>query len=485
MKKLLLFFAACVPLIAVAQNVGLGTSSPQFPLDVRTTDNGVIMRLRTAKDSTGASTILRFTTASNLVTLGDKSSFIGDLRSGAGHNLLFGTSANGAGMLERMRLSYDGMLGVGTDNPSGRLHIDMSNTASDNAIIINDDEDAQVELQRNNIPLGFWNLTGNDVKMGTTAGNNTGNLVLRTNGGDRLQVSPSGDVRIGDLSQFYLRFSDNTMQSFNNGVAADLILQASGGKLKIGNFTDAATTKMQVNGGSDAGLGDANSGYLMLGLSTGLNIIADNNEVQARNNGAAANLYLQNGGGNIALGNITPTTQLHMTGDLTLQSSTPVIQLKDNAGTSIGFLNTSADDLQLGTNAGNTNGRLILRTNGGNRVYINSSGSVSIGTSTAATGYMLNVNGRAIVEELKVQLSGSWPDYVFTNGYKLQSFDELRKYIRDNKHLPNIPAAKELQTNGLEVGEMQRKMMEKIEELTLYILELETRITALQQKQNP
>jgi hypothetical protein len=82
---------------------------------------------------------------------------------------------------------------------------------------------------------------------------------------------------------------------------------------------------------------------------------------------------------------------------------------------------------------------------------------------------------------LKVQLKAGWPDYVFHKNYDLKSFDELRSFIAENNHLPNIPAAAELEKSGLEVGEMQRKMMEKIEELTLYVLQLEKEVRSLKE----
>ena len=82
-------------------------------------------------------------------------------------------------------------------------------------------------------------------------------------------------------------------------------------------------------------------------------------------------------------------------------------------------------------------------------------------------------------EEVKVMLSGSWPDYVFDTKYKLPSLSDVEKYIKENKHLPNIPAASEIEANGMEVGDMQRKMMEKIEELSLYVIELKKELNAL------
>lgn len=121
-------------------------------------------------------------------------------------------------------------------------------------------------------------------------------------------------------------------------------------------------------------------------------------------------------------------------------------------------------------------------TGGDGKFYINSTGQVGIGTITPATGYKLSVDGKIICEELRVDLSTGWPDYVFAEDYKLMSLPELETYIAANGHLPNIPAAEEIKESGLEVGEMQRLMMEKIEELSLYIIE-QQKTANLQQKE--
>nr|WP_299067255.1 fibronectin type III domain-containing protein [uncultured Allomuricauda sp.] len=99
-------------------------------------------------------------------------------------------------------------------------------------------------------------------------------------------------------------------------------------------------------------------------------------------------------------------------------------------------------------------------------------GDVGIGTSTVPTGYKLAVNGKIISEELKVQLQSAWPDYVFKKDYKLLTLEEIEKHIQEKGHLPNMPSAKEVEANGLEVGEMNRLLLEKIEEQMLYIIEL-------------
>ncbi|MEL6987769.1 MAG: hypothetical protein AAGK97_08040, partial [Bacteroidota bacterium] len=104
------------------------------------------------------------------------------------------------------------------------------------------------------------------------------------------------------------------------------------------------------------------------------------------------------------------------------------------------------------------------------RSYI--SESLHIGTTGGATGYKVSVDGKIACEEVRVELSQNWPDYVFEESYELTPLDELEKEINKQGHLPGIPSAQKVESEGIQVGEMQRKMMEKIEELTLYVIEL-------------
>lgn len=91
-------------------------------------------------------------------------------------------------------------------------------------------------------------------------------------------------------------------------------------------------------------------------------------------------------------------------------------------------------------------------------------------------------NGHVFATELTIKLKDDFPDYVFAKNYQLMSLSDLNTFIENNNHLPNIPNAKEVKENGLSLGEMQVKQMEKIEELTLYILELNKRLSALEQE---
>ncbi len=108
------------------------------------------------------------------------------------------------------------------------------------------------------------------------------------------------------------------------------------------------------------------------------------------------------------------------------------------------------------------------------------SGDVRITTTVQATGYELSVNGEIMCEDLTIQDSGSWPDYVFNDDYDLLSIDDFKASIHANKHLPGIPSEKEMEENGIHVAEMHKMTIEKIEELSLYIIELHDRVKTLE-----
>ena len=108
-------------------------------------------------------------------------------------------------------------------------------------------------------------------------------------------------------------------------------------------------------------------------------------------------------------------------------------------------------------------------------------GNVSIGTKDSK-GYKLAVNGEAIFTRAKVKEFGNWPDYVFHKDYQLPALPALEQFIQQNKHLPGIPAAEEVQQKGLDLGENQAVLLKKIEELTLYIIEQNKQIRELQQQ---
>jgi hypothetical protein len=114
------------------------------------------------------------------------------------------------------------------------------------------------------------------------------------------------------------------------------------------------------------------------------------------------------------------------------------------------------------------------------RMRIDNSGNVSIGT-TNPQGYRLAVAGKAVAEEIVVKLQGSWPDYVFDDDHALPSLSEVEKFIKENKHLPDVPSESHVKENGIPVGEMNAILLKKIEELTLHLIQQQKVIEQQQQ----
>lgn len=306
---------------------------------------------------------------------------------------------NSAGLI--INTSND--VGVGTVDPRARLHVLGGN---DETIRISS---LTASIQFTDVlPLqnkkGFIDVSGTDFRIGTNSENNTGKFIVRVNGNNTINITPTT----------------------NN----------------VGIGTETPIEKLHVAGNTFV------SGYAIIG--------------------GIANI-----GGNTAIA-----------GDLTINTVNPIIQL-NNSGVAKGFVQLSGDNIRVGTNSGNAAGKFVIRTNGGDRFFVDGSGNVNIGSQTDAPGYILRVGGKMICEEVKVKLQSSgWPDYVFSEKYKLPTLTELNDFIKTNKHLPNIPSAAEVEKNGLEVGDMQKRMMEKIEELTLYIIDLKKEIDAIKKSAN-
>ena len=153
--------------------------------------------------------------------------------------------------------------------------------------------------------------------------------------------------------------------------------------------------------------------------------------------------------------------------------------------------------LTVAGNAGTSNatGKILIGTRryfnklgSGNSWYycddltIDGTGNVGIGTIDPGA-YKLAVEGKLGARKLVVT-QASWADYVFDSTYQLKSLSEVEKYIEQHKHLPDIPSAKEVKENGLDVGENQALLLKKIEEQMLYILELNKEIKSLRQEIN-
>lgn len=142
-----------------------------------------------------------------------------------------------------------------------------------------------------------------------------------------------------------------------------------------------------------------------------------------------------------------------------------------------GYHNTGSNNVFLGKGAGQNE-------TGSNKLYISNSSTstpliygdfstMQLGINARPSGtHTLSVGGSIISEEVVVKLQNNWPDFVFEKEYNLPSLTEVESFIKENKHLPNIPSEVEVQEKGINVEEITVKLLQKIEELTLYMIEL-------------
>lgn len=108
---------------------------------------------------------------------------------------------------------------------------------------------------------------------------------------------------------------------------------------------------------------------------------------------------------------------------------------------------------------------------------------LGINTDSIPEDYMLAVKGRVIATEVRVKNSNNWPDYVFSNEYDLLPIEDLETFISKEQHLPDVPSAEEVVAQGgSDVGEMNKILLQKVEELTLYIIQLNKKIEAMEEK---
>ena len=117
-----------------------------------------------------------------------------------------------------------------------------------------------------------------------------------------------------------------------------------------------------------------------------------------------------------------------------------------------------------------------------NAQRISLNGKVGINIGNYQDDYSLAVNGGIITTEVYIAEADSWPDHVFAKDYQLMGLRELENYILKNRHLPDVPSEEEVLENGYDMGEMQQTLLKKIEELTLYTIQLQQQIERQQKE---
>ena len=159
------------------------------------------------------------------------------------------------------------------------------------------------------------------------------------------------------------------------------------------------------------------------------------------------------------------------TGDLKLKNNNAELILTSGGKVGIGAANTSYKF--------NVDGTMRVSSNltcGGN--FTGSGNGVFSGTLTVGSGFSCAADGALKVKSLKVTTT-DWPDYVFGDSHRLMPLPEVESYINANGHLPEVPSAEEAEANGVDLGEMNRLLLQKVEELTLYVIDLQKQLDEL------
>jgi hypothetical protein len=399
-------------------------------------------------------------------------------------------------------LSSQERVGIGETNPNGKLHIKHNSSLGVPQLRITEDQRdyARIKLDNTAFPNLFWDIAG---LTDTTANGGKLNFYFYNGsfGRDLMSINQNGNVGIGIVQPTEKLDINGSLRIRSLAGSGDRNLVVDQyGKMKIGTlgagdtdwaeYSNIISSQKQVlmNGPSFNGsnvstmiLNNTSISPPPLYFETGTRSYYDANEINAYqiigSSAGGTNLGIQNqspgnvtlvqGGGIVGIGTSPFDAKLHVMGS-------------DNNGTVATLKVETAGNGQVLLFDGNE----IDVTGNVNTLAINSNSGhpVSIGSHAVPAGYKLSVDGKIVAEELLVQLKSNWPDYVFTEDYALTPIDELAKQINKLGHLPGMPSAKEVESKGQEVGNMQVKLVEKIEELTLYVIELKAEIETLKSK---
>jgi hypothetical protein len=415
-----------------------------------------------ANSAFGYSVLIANTSGNMNTGVGDRtlsSNTTGNYNTGIGTNALLsnnigtGNAALGYRALESNTTgNYNTAIGynalptnsTGSQNTAVGRNALAANTASGNTAV------GDIALGSNssgasNTSIGYWSLYSN-----TTGNSNVadGALTLYNNN------TGASNSAHGSQALYY-----NT--SGNNNAAL-------GSTALYNNATGSYNTAIGNGAGSNLTSGNNN---IFIGSAVQPNISnTGSNQLNIGN-------WIYGDNGNIGIGVTAPSAHLHNNGSVRFQGLT-----QNNSLTNVVASDANGNlYLKDASSMGSTNWTTVST----NIYNNNTSGVVLIGRTTVPTvatedqsGLRLAVEGIVYSKKVKVTQTG-WADYVFHPGYKLPTLKEVEQFIEKNKHLPGVPTAAEVEQKGLDLGENQATLLKKVEELTLYMIELNKKVEKL------